>query len=140
MSDQPTVTYERTFNLGNYQSERIGVSLPVPPDGTTEEAWAVARAMVRAEYERGEEKRRLETLNGPPLPVAPTKAEQPADLVLTFGKYKGLALGELVKHDSEYVAWLADKGMQEAVRAAAKVVLRTHDESERIKAADDIPF
>jgi hypothetical protein len=43
-----TLNYERTFNLGDYQSEKIGVSISLDSDDTPNDALKRARAFVEA--------------------------------------------------------------------------------------------
>jgi hypothetical protein len=51
------------------------------------------------------------------------KPPEPANLVLTFGKYRDRRLGELVQLDPGYIDWLAREGRDEAVRTAARGLL-----------------
>lgn len=57
---------------------------------------------------------------------------------LTFGKNKGKTLGELVKTDRGYVEWLADKGRDEAMRQAAKMVLNPQKDKKPEKSPDNV--
>lgn len=43
---QTTVSYSRTYNLGNYENEKLFVSLPVEDGETPQQAMVRARAMV----------------------------------------------------------------------------------------------
>ena len=52
-----------------------------------------------------------------------TKPPEPANLVLTFGKYRDRRLGEVLQLDPGYVDWLAREGRDEAVRTAARSLL-----------------
>jgi hypothetical protein len=47
------VTYERLFNLGNFNNERISITDDVQPDETPEQAYARLRALV---YELAQER------------------------------------------------------------------------------------
>lgn len=145
----PSVTYGRVFNLGNYESERIEVTVPVPPDGTVDEAWAVARTMVQQEHERGKAVRQGAAPVMPTPPPVPPAAQDsdPESVVLTFGKYNGLSLGVVVQRDPDYVAWLSVKGLKADVRDAAALVLAEHDKRTRALVPDptevdgsDVPF
>lgn len=49
--------------------------------------------------------------------------EEASDVVVTFGKYRGKKLGEIVKTDKKYVHWLADKAEKQDIRNAAQAVL-----------------
>ena len=40
------ISYQKTFNLGNYSSERIGVDINLNEGDTTDEAMAQARALI----------------------------------------------------------------------------------------------
>lgn len=48
------------------------------------------------------------------------KVDDPADIVLTFGKHKGKKLGDI---PTDYVEWLAEKANDEWLRDAAKKML-----------------
>lgn len=54
----------------------------------------------------------------------------PADIVLTFGKYRGLSLWEIAQQDSGYLDWLSREGREEALRRAAGTVLERYYEDE----------
>lgn len=43
---RPIVRYERLFNLGNYENEKIGISVPVEDGETADQALARAQAFV----------------------------------------------------------------------------------------------
>lgn len=132
------VFYERVYNLGNYENERIGVQISVPEDSTVDEAWKVARFMVDEEHKRGKA--------GATIAPAAAQEVQPTDVVLTFGKYSGVALGDLVERDLGYLEWLAAKALKEDIRLAALNVLTEYDNRVRATAvqsdaaSDDIPF
>lgn len=51
-------------------------------------------------------------------------ASIPTDMELTFGKYKGTRLKELVKTDESYVKWLAENAKDEEVMRIAKECLK----------------
>lgn len=51
-------------------------------------------------------------------------ASIPSDMELTFGKYKGTKLKELVKTDESYVKWLAENAKDEEVMRIAKECLK----------------
>ncbi len=65
-----------------------------------------------------------------------------AGMVLTFGKYKGEALSDLVRSDPSYVAWLADNAQKADVKAEAARLLGLADDAPSIPPADaeEIPF
>jgi hypothetical protein len=54
------VEYGRTFNLGNYESERIGVRLPIEVGQAPQETLDRARRWVEQQHGQGVEVRRLE--------------------------------------------------------------------------------
>jgi len=68
-----------------------------------------------------------------------TKPPEPANLVLTFGKYRDRRLGEIVQIDPGYVDWLAREGRDEAVRTAARSLL-TLPANAPDTGSEDIPF
>lgn len=49
--------------------------------------------------------------------------EDAANVVVTFGKYRGKKIGEVLKMDKNYIKWLADKSEKADIRNAAKAVL-----------------
>lgn len=51
------------------------------------------------------------------------KPPEPANVVLTFGKWSGKALGELCYLDMDYVEWLAREARDPAIKYAAQQVL-----------------
>ena len=55
------------------------------------------------------------------------KVDNPADIVLTFGKYKGKKLGDV---PLDYVEWLAKKANDEWLRDAAKKMLESENNPE----------
>ncbi len=64
-ADRPVVSateveYGRTFNLGNYESERIGMRLPVEAGAAPQAVLDQARRWVEQQHQQGEEVRRLE--------------------------------------------------------------------------------
>lgn len=67
------------------------------------------------------------------------KPPEPADLVLTFGKYRDRRLGELVRIDPGYVDWLAREGRDEAVRTAARSLLTLPANAPDAR-SEDVPF
>lgn len=63
------------------------------------------------------------------LDVAAGIRDQPppaeaSDLVLSFGKYHGLTLSQVLRADRGYLEWLAREGRDAEVRQAAAAVLR----------------
>lgn len=76
------------------------------------------------------------------LPAPP----EGGDLVLTFGKYRDLSLGEIWRRDPGYVEWLADNARDLDVRAAAQALLAppeaaaAPDAGEQAETSGDIPF
>lgn len=59
------------------------------------------------------------------LDVAAGLAEEPAEpepkgLVLTFGKYNGRTLGEVLELDPDYAEWLSREARDGAIRTAAR--------------------
>lgn len=62
----------------------------------------------------------------PSSKVAPkptSEAEDPADIVVTFGKYALKTLGEILEIDNSYVVWLAANAKDENLRSAANVLI-----------------
>ncbi len=51
------------------------------------------------------------------------EAEDPADIVVTFGKYALRTLGEILEIDHSYVVWLAANAKDENLRSAANVLI-----------------
>ncbi len=49
--------------------------------------------------------------------------ENPADLVLSFGKHAHKPLGQVARQDPAYVGWLSENARDEAVRRAARELL-----------------
>jgi hypothetical protein len=68
-----------------------------------------------------------------------TKPSEPANLMLTFGKYRDRRLGEVFQLDPGYVDWLAREGRDEAVRTAARSLL-TAPASALESGSEDVPF
>lgn len=94
------------------------------------------------------------TVNQPPVvqkeAPAPAPSRQPApqaqsatrsgDLAgieVTFGKYKGMTLGQLVEQDRGYAHWLADKGQNPNIRSAVAKLLQDSEDSEEPKYAGE---
>ncbi|HCD41973.1 MAG: hypothetical protein QM391_00190 [Bacillota bacterium] len=65
----------------------------------------------------------LEELGDAILPDEAAIPENPEDLVLTFGKYIRKSLGQVVRQDPGYVAWLAENARDEEIKQAARSVL-----------------
>jgi len=69
------------------------------------------------------------------------KVDNPADIVLTFGKYKGKKLGDV---PIDYVEWLAKKANDDWLRDAAKKMLESENnpDSEEVDGIefDEIPL
>lgn len=55
-------------------------------------------------------------------------------LILTFGKYAGHALAEVVQTDRAYVEWLAAEGRDEEVKVSARYLLNLADAIVRTQA------
>lgn len=55
------------------------------------------------------------------------KVDDPADIVLTFGKHKGKKLGDI---PTDYVEWLAEKAKDQWLRDAAKKMLESENNPE----------
>lgn len=55
-----------------------------------------------------------------------TSIANPA-LILTFGKYAGRALAEVVQLDRPYVEWLANEGRDEEVKISARYLINLAD-------------
>jgi hypothetical protein len=63
------------------------------------------------------------------------------DWLLTFGKYNGKTLTEVLMRDPGYVEWLAREGRDPDIRAAAQALLEpAQDTVEDNAAPPDIPF
>ena len=56
-------------------------------------------------------------------PKPTSEAEDPADIVVTFGKYALKTLGEILEIDNSYVVWLAANAKDENLRSAANVLI-----------------
>jgi hypothetical protein len=67
------------------------------------------------------------------------KPPEPADLVLTFGKYRERRLGEVFQLDPSYIDWLAREGRDEAVRTAARSLLSAPASAPE-SGSEDVPF
>lgn len=103
------------------------------PMGTPPRAIAAAAEPVAAPAvsEKAPEEPETRAPQGEPVTGANTtppasEAAAPTDagaLVITFGKYKGQTLAQILNEDSSYVEWLADKGKEPAVRTAAADLL-----------------
>ncbi|NLJ59846.1 MAG: hypothetical protein GX338_02735 [Firmicutes bacterium] len=65
----------------------------------------------------------LEELGDTLLSDETTVPDNPEDLILTFGKYVRKSLGQVVRQDPGYVAWLAENARDEGVKQAARNVL-----------------
>lgn len=63
-------------------------------------------------------------IDGPEEPVREYAPNDAANVVITFGKYRGKTLGEIVATDRKYVQWLSEKANSADVRSAAMTVLR----------------
>ncbi len=55
---------------------------------------------------------------------------EPADVRLTFGKYNGRTLGDLLTFDYGYLEWLAREARDEVLRSAASQVLALPDQDD----------
>ena len=49
------------------------------------------------------------------------------DVVISFGKYNGMTLGELLVSDRGYVIWLSNNSVNQTIREAAKRVLEEEE-------------
>ncbi len=67
------------------------------------------------------------------------KPPEPANLVLTFGKYRDRRLGEVFQIDPGYVDWLAREGRDEAIRTAARSLLTVPANAPE-SGSEDVPF
>lgn len=56
-------------------------------------------------------------------PAEPIDASHPSALIVDFGKYRDMSLGEIERQDPGYVSWLADKGQNAAVKEAATAMV-----------------
>jgi hypothetical protein len=54
----------------------------------------------------------------------PKQNDEAKSLVLDFGKFNGKTLGEVLNIDRQYVGWLGENARTEAIRNAAKTLLR----------------
>ena len=69
----------------------------------------------------------------PQTPVETPKNEPKQDIdltvaktmLLTFGKYNGKTLEEVIDTDEAYVEWLAENAQKEIIRQSAKILLDT---------------
>ncbi len=59
-------------------------------------------------------------------------------LILTFGKYAGRALADLVQSDRGYVEWLANEGRDEEVKVSARYLLNLADAIPRAAALAEV--
>lgn len=66
----------------------------------------------------------------PDRPAEPPPAATPGQVVVTFGKFKGMTIGDIHAEAPDYVKWLAEKSSSETVKDAATKFL----------ADEDIPF
>jgi hypothetical protein len=85
------------------------------------------------EFEEGERivdspvdtvKRAEQEFGGISADTGDTDVEKLRAMTLTFGKYRGKTLGEVLNIDRQYVGWISEKGNDEAMRNAAKALLR----------------
>lgn len=77
-----SVTYERLYNLGNYENEKLGVVVAVV-DGDVETAFNLARETVEAEHARMRNPKPAEPLDfskTPPVPATPKQRNYIATL------------------------------------------------------------
>lgn len=85
----------------------------------------------------------------PPEDSAPARASYPqstgtsgggdAEIMLTFGKNKGLTLGYLLVKDKSYIHWLADKANDAVVRAACVRLLAGTSAPAKASVQNDMP-
>jgi hypothetical protein len=59
-------------------------------------------------------------------------------LILTFGKYVGRALAEVISIDREYVEWLANEARDEEVRISARYLVNLADAVQRLAAISQV--
>lgn len=85
------VNYQRTFNLGNYCSERIGVELDLNPGEDATTALDTARKLVEEYHQKGSPPLNFD--NTPDIPIIPKKEEgkpimtrEDAEQELMYGK------------------------------------------------------
>ena len=92
------------------------VSSPRPPE-TVSRDWTSGRSTVGGGFDQS--MRRPEGLGaaGPP-------PGRPAGSVITFGRYSGWSLGEIARHDLEYIEWLDRMPIGRAYRDEIDAILR----------------
>lgn len=66
-----------------------------------------------------------------------TNIANPA-LILTFGKYAGRALAEVLQADRPYVEWLAAEGRDEEVKISARYLINLADALKRTQAIAEL--
>lgn len=54
------------------------------------------------------------------------------NMKVTFGKYKGKTLGEILEIDDGYLAWISDKGRDEVMRKAATMLLNPSSNASKV--------
>lgn len=98
------INYQKTFNLGNYSSERIGVEVAINPGESAKEALETARGLVE-EYHAENVKKQKELLEflgvgyqEPPVEVIPSQS--PKTLV-----EKTKYFIDQCKNETELKAW-----------------------------------
>lgn len=67
------ISYQKTFNLGSYQSQRIGVDIILNPDDIADEAFAQARELVEKYHS---ETAPVMIADNPPEPVQQISKEK----------------------------------------------------------------
>lgn len=60
----------------------------------------------------------------------PKTKEEAGSIVLTFGKYKGKKLVEILEEDSEYLEWLVDNSKDENIKTAINILIPPCTEEE----------
>ncbi len=102
--------------------------------------WAIPEGVAYVPPLSEDEKERVAADRG--LPVQPRRSnrngQDPADVVVKFGKYRGKTLGQILAEDEGYVRWLAEESTNDFIASRARAVL---EQAETAKAEDpkDLP-
>jgi len=93
-------------------------------------AWAVlGNPAVRAAYDRGRVAfaTRVPEPTQPETPGEPASSQRPigraSGTVLTFGRYEGWSLGQLARHDPDFLEWFARASIGRGYRAEIDTLL-----------------